>query len=265
MQSGTEQQRVPGPGPVAYDFKQRQRMMVALGLLLVALILVVLKDRDFWFGTTPSETEVSEQAPPTGHTTTAMTTPGPAAGTPPSTAKHGPKAEVSTPAASNGRGETGAMITTSDRAVLPPLEVEVVAGGQRRAIPAMSNAIKVEMQPEPASSDSAMALNAPPASNAAEREQLSVAASSPQVVTHKVDPNYPLLAREMKVEGSVILQALIGKDGLIQDLHVLRGPTILSEAAREAVKQWRFKPYYKDGQPVETQCNVTVNFTISTH
>jgi protein TonB len=68
----------------------------------------------------------------------------------------------------------------------------------------------------------------------------------------------------MKVQGSVILEALIGRDGTIQELKVVSGPAILAEAAREAVKQWRFKPYMQNGQAIETQARITVNFTIST-
>jgi protein TonB len=63
----------------------------------------------------------------------------------------------------------------------------------------------------------------------------------------------------------VRLDARVGKDGGIQSLSVLGGPTILADAAREAVKQWRFRPHLQDGQPVETQVPITVNFTISTH
>jgi protein TonB len=84
------------------------------------------------------------------------------------------------------------------------------------------------------------------------------------VVSRPVDPTYPLLAKQMKVQGSVVLQALIGKDGNIQELRVVSGPTILSAAAREAVKQWRFKPYFQSGQAVDTEARITVNFTIST-
>ena len=62
-----------------------------------------------------------------------------------------------------------------------------------------------------------------------------------------------------------MLQALIGQDGAIQALRVVSGPAILAEAAREAVKQWRFKPYYQSGRPVETEARITVNFTISTN
>jgi protein TonB len=66
----------------------------------------------------------------------------------------------------------------------------------------------------------------------------------------------------MKVQGSVLLQALIGADGVIRNLRVLSGPAILASAAREAARQWQFKPYLQNGQAVETQANITVNFTI---
>ena len=69
----------------------------------------------------------------------------------------------------------------------------------------------------------------------------------------------------MRVQGSVILQAMIGRDGLIQDLRILSGPPILATAAEEAVRQWHFKPHFVGSEPVETRANITVNFTISTN
>ena len=69
----------------------------------------------------------------------------------------------------------------------------------------------------------------------------------------------------MKVEGSVILQALIGKDGTIQNLRVVSGPHILANAAQDAVRQWHFKPHYEGSEAVETEAKITVNFTISTN
>ena len=69
----------------------------------------------------------------------------------------------------------------------------------------------------------------------------------------------------MKVQGVVSLQALISREGTIQELQILSGPAILAAAAREAVKQWHFKPYLLNGTPVETQARITVNFTISTN
>jgi periplasmic protein TonB len=98
---------------------------------------------------------------------------------------------------------------------------------------------------------------------AADRVDVSPQAAS--LVTHSVSPSYPLLARQMKVQGSVILNAVIGRDGLIQDLHVVSGPPILAHAAQEAVRQWRFKPHLVGSEPVETQAKISVNFTISTN
>jgi protein TonB len=68
----------------------------------------------------------------------------------------------------------------------------------------------------------------------------------------------------MKVQGAVVMRALIDKAGNIENLQVLSGPSVLATAAREAVKQWHFKPLYQAGQPVETETRITVNFTIST-
>jgi protein TonB len=85
------------------------------------------------------------------------------------------------------------------------------------------------------------------------------------MVTSTVKPSYPMLARQMKVQGSVILQALIGKDGAIQNLRVVSGPHILASAAQDAVRQWHFKPHVEGAEAVETQAKITVNFTISTN
>ena len=65
------------------------------------------------------------------------------------------------------------------------------------------------------------------------------------------------------MEGSVVLLARIDKDGNIGDLQVISGPESLFDAAREAVKHWRFKPYYKSGEAVPTDAQITVKFTIA--
>src|SRR5262249_44225388 len=98
---------------------------------------------------------------------------------------------------------------------------------------------------------------------AAERVEMSPDTSA--IVSESVNPGYPMLARQMKVQGSVILLAMIGRDGLIQELRTLSGPPILSGAAREAVKQWHFKTHYEGSESVETVAKITVNFTISTN
>ena len=98
----------------------------------------------------------------------------------------------------------------------------------------------------------------------AQRASISTDAAA-SLVSHSVKPDYPMLARQMRVQGSVVLQALIGRDGLIQNLRILSGPPILATAAEEAVRQWHFKPHFVGSEPVETRANITVNFTISTN
>ncbi len=83
------------------------------------------------------------------------------------------------------------------------------------------------------------------------------------MVLHRVQPTYPPLARTARVQGSVVLAAVIGKDGTIQNLHVLSGHPLLTQAALDAVKQWRYRPYILNGEPVEVDTQVTVNFTLS--
>jgi TonB family protein len=145
--------------------------------------------------------------------------------------------------------------------------VEVVAGDTHRVIRPGSNSLHVDLQPGtppqpiPDAGETQTAANV--TSGAEERVQMSAGASA--IVTNSVKPSYPLLARQMKVQGSVILQALIGKDGIIQNLRVVSGPRILASAAEDAVRQWHFKPHLEGREAVETQAKITVNFTISTN
>ncbi len=79
----------------------------------------------------------------------------------------------------------------------------------------------------------------------------------------KVVPQYPSIARQAHIQGAVQLSAVIGKDGSIQNLQVISGHPMLVQAAMSAVKQWKYKPYVLNGQPVEVQTTITVNFTLS--
>ena len=83
------------------------------------------------------------------------------------------------------------------------------------------------------------------------------------LLIHKVQPQYPPLARQARIQGIVVLQALIGKDGAIQNLHVVSGHPMLTGAALDAVKQWRYKPYFLNGEPVEVETTINVNFTLA--
>jgi TonB family protein len=262
-----------------HELKQRRLMAVALALLLVALGVVLYQDRNFWFPDTreaEDQQQDQDKAQPQQSATLDTSTPTQAtAPKPVSLARKkahtdSPQPNVSTPADAASSNADPPMSATTTRTVLPPLEIEVVAGNVHRTVHPGTNSVHVDLQAgsspqrvsEPAVvSDVTTAASV--TSNAAERVQMS--AGTAEVVSQPVKPGYPLLARQMKVQGSVILQALIGRDGLIQDLRVLSGPPILASAAQEAVKQWHFKPHYQGSEPVETQAKITVNFTISTN
>ncbi|MBI1788802.1 MAG: energy transducer TonB [Acidobacteria bacterium] len=76
-------------------------------------------------------------------------------------------------------------------------------------------------------------------------------------------PVYPPLARAARISGTVRLEAVIGKDGLIQDLRLVSGHHLLAPAAREAVRQWRYEPTLLNGEPVEVLTQIEVHFTMS--
>ncbi len=81
------------------------------------------------------------------------------------------------------------------------------------------------------------------------------------LLIHEVTPQYPPLARQAHIQGTVVFQAVIGKDGTVQNLHVLRGNPMLIQAATDAVRKWRYKPYYLNGEPVQADTQINVKFT----
>src|SRR5580698_4435368 len=94
-------------------------------------------------------------------------------------------------------------------------------------------------------------------------QQLKVSQGVSQgLLIKSVPPVYPALARQMRVQGSVELLANIGKDGSITKVTAISGDGVLARAAIDAVKQWKYKPYYLDDQPVEIQTQITVNFKL---
>ena len=80
------------------------------------------------------------------------------------------------------------------------------------------------------------------------------------MLIHQVTPQYPPLALEARVQGTVVFQAVIAKDGSVQDLHTLSGHPMLVKAAADAVRKWRYKPFYLNGEPVEANTQISVRF-----
>ena len=228
--------------------QQPRRLLLALVLLVVALVGLLVKDRQFWFGTErptiESDVEQPTAAPQAPATTAARRA------TSPATTSAKKKVHVATVAAEAKPAD--APVVATNRTTLPPLDVEVVAGDKHHKLHPGTNVTHVELP------NSAPVENAASATNAAEREALPAAAAQQA----SVNAPLPMLAQHMNVQGSVVLQAVISADGVIEDLRVLSGPAILSAAAQQAVREWRFKPMYQNGQAVESKAKITVNFSI---
>ena len=78
----------------------------------------------------------------------------------------------------------------------------------------------------------------------------------------RVEPVYPPLAGNARIQGRVVLVAVISKAGTIEKLHALSGHPMLVPAAVDAVSQWRYRPYILNSEPVDVETQITVNFTL---
>jgi protein TonB len=83
-----------------------------------------------------------------------------------------------------------------------------------------------------------------------------------EYVIHKSQPVYPLIAKTAGVEGMVVLDIVVDGRGGLQEVKVLSGPAMLARGAADAVRQWRFKPYTVDGNTVEMESQVSMNFRL---
>jgi protein TonB len=76
-------------------------------------------------------------------------------------------------------------------------------------------------------------------------------------------PNYPPIAKQARVQGQVVLQAVISKSGTIENLKVVSGHPMLTQSALDAVRNWRYQPTYLNGEPVEVETTINVNFSLT--
>ena len=231
--------------------KPYHRIIFASALLSAALAVIVVKYRPFWFDSLSFERAGNQT------TSDAIT-------------KSKPRVKPAT-SRSGRRNQRTPLVATPQMAessgrpafVIGPLWVDVTySSGKHETLLARNSAVNIDMPRDPWQS-----VAIPPAPQtgviqAAERAHLS--AQTAEVVADPVEPVYPRLAQQSRVEGSVVLQVQMNKDGIVQALTVISGPEILTAAAVEAVKQWRFKPHYESGEAVPTETRITVNFTIST-
>jgi len=108
----------------------------------------------------------------------------------------------------------------------------------------------------------------PPASESSAPQDVSgrvhlSSAMSGGLLIKRVNPTYPGKARAQRIQGTVIMKAIISKQGTITDLQVVSGDPMLAKAATKAVKQWKYRPYLFNGEPVAVDTQIQVNFTLS--
>ena len=82
------------------------------------------------------------------------------------------------------------------------------------------------------------------------------------MLLYKTIPAYPAIARAARIQGTVVLEAVISKDGAIENLRVASGPAMLQQSALDAVRQWRYRPYLLNNNPVEVETTIKVVFTL---
>lgn len=146
-----------------------------------------------------------------------------------------------------------------------PLLVKSNAAGARTPIPSPDSALPLLNPPAVTSAnDNALSSLMSSASPTLPKPSLATTRISQGVsqglLIKRVQPKYPAAALAVRTQGAVQIEATIDKEGKVTNLKVLSGDPILAHATLEAVRQWRYKPYYLDGEPVEIQTQITVNF-----
>ena len=81
-------------------------------------------------------------------------------------------------------------------------------------------------------------------------------------LVRKVLPEYPMVAKQLRIQGAVVLMATVGRDGRVERVQPLKGPPLLVQPAVRAVEQWKYRPYLLNHEAVEVQTQITVNFTM---
>ena len=245
--------------------KQKRILRMLLGLAVLAVfVLVIVKYYDRFRNILPGASNearvstsdtIAEKSRRVSHATSRRT----------SSKRH---ADAVVPGGSEAQVALAPGMT--EFTIRSPLVVEVIsADGHHQIMRTRDDSIYLYTHDENLSAPDVVEANVvygTGETKAAEQTHLSSGpvelASSRMQVEHLRSPD-TLLTKQGTMEGSVVLLAQIDQGGNIQDLQVVSGPETLFASAREAIKQWRFKPYYKSGEAVETEARITVKFANS--
>ena len=171
-----------------------------------------------------------------------------------------PKGQTPAPAIVQPEAEVPQQNPAKARAfVPPPTQQKKEQAAIIDAPPALANA---PVTPLGVTLPARLAPLSPPPPNAPQQIRVESNLQAANLIK-RVVPVYPVLARSAGVQGMVRFTALIGKDGKIQNLKLISGPSPLVDAASEAVKRWLYRPTLLNGQPVEVLTQINVNFTIT--
>lgn len=269
----------PGSSPsfAALDSEDSADSGGSKKIMMIAAIVIVAAVLGYfgWTAVNKSGTPSHSSAPPVPESATSSTPSAPATAV--STPASEPTSSKS-PAASLSSKPSASVHTPSIESVEPEAEVTT-----RKVAPAIVvKSAAPEKKSEPQSEESAPPVPNPLAVATPSEKSLSGIVSavptamptatastlkisqgvSQGLLIKKVTPRYPQNALSMRIQGAVNLEATINKEGIIKNLKVVSGDPTLGRAAAEAVKQWRYKPYYLNGEPVEIETQITVNFKL---
>lgn len=139
----------------------------------------------------------------------------------------------------------------------PPIEAPPdlpgIASPDAPYLPAIGESVALKPPDPPAA----------PVTKASPPKKLNIAHMEESRLIRKVQPEYPPMARQIRLQGTVEFTAVIGKSGAIENLQLLHGHPLLVKAAEQAILQWRYKPTLLNGEPVEVVTNIVVNFTLT--
>lgn len=255
-------------------------------ILVIAAVLIVAAALGFFGWTKLSKNSTPSQSVSTPPTLAVATSPKPvnAAPSPTSVSPASSATPAAALAAASSSSKPSATVSKSSTAISPDEEVVtrkiappaiVVKSSTPESIkktPALTAAPAEDATPQlpnpmalsnPSKNLGGMVSSVPTAMPTAAISTLKISQGVSQgLLIKRIQPRYPQNALSMRMQGMVQLQATIDKEGNISNLKVTSGDAILARAAMEAVKQWRYKPYYLNGEPVEIETQITVNFKL---
>jgi len=183
---------------------------------------------------------------------------------PPASAASSRRLEAPKPTSSYTPTSTAMLspVHKAEQAPPPPADTMggVVGGVPGGMVGGVSGGVLTEM---PTSARSAPILAKSPEPMPVKRMRVASRVAEANLI-HDVPPQYPTEAGRARIEGTVVLMAVIGTDGTVKDVRIESGLPLLAQAAIDAVKQWRYKPYVINGEPVEVDSRITINFNLST-